>query len=188
MIRPKHRGMLTLILALALLLVGAGYYWGGGWQTPINTKDRAARGPLPSTELWVPGAAQLDTMQSLAVRLPELAQPSPTAPEGPPLVLFGQGVPAGDDGQGDGRIKALDGIYHLNLTMMAGPLRYCLLNDRLYAEGDPLPDGSEIVKIAHHGVLLAKGEETRWVLLPEDASPEPGSDHERHAGNGKGHS
>ena len=60
--------------------------------------------------------------------------------------------------------------YVLSLTLLAGPVRYCVLDGVFATEGTHLSDGTRVMKIENQRVLIARGNKLEWLPLKDDPS------------------
>ena len=178
--KRKYQGMLTMgLTALALLLSGV-YYRTGTWQT---TSLGMGRVPPTGTRTWTPTALQMGSIQKLADELPALAFPVSQRKDRLPLRLFGELSPEGGRGEIAGRTQAAN--YGLSLTVLAGPVRFCVIDGSLLAEGERLSDGARVVRIAHQKVLIATEGARKWLSLDDTPAAAPKTFYS-HAGPEKG--
>ncbi|MBT8340011.1 MAG: hypothetical protein HKP58_06170 [Desulfatitalea sp.] len=165
---PKYTGIGSVgvaVTALAMILL---YFFGGWWRpAPQRGLDVVASAPAA----WLPSQEQLEAMAQLSDRLTDLADPSPRRFRSASLALLGQ--PASSAGGSSKAVARNEGpTYVLSLTLLAGPVRYCILNANVVAEGERLRDGSLVVRIEARRVLLAGKHKQQWIAL-QDALDEP---------------
>lgn len=128
--------------------------------------------PLTSAG-WMPSAEQVKHMEQLLPKIKQLAEPGSRGNEPSPLYIFGQHVPRSG---AHGAYKQADAVrptYHLSLTLLAGPLRYCIVNGAFVSEGGQLADGAAVKKIDNQRVLIASERQMEWIYLQDPTQTTP---------------
>lgn len=162
--KRKHQGMVSLGVLVAIMLVVGTYYYSGLWH-----RNYSGNGPShpPLKDGWMPSKDQIETMQRLSGKLQTLATPDVGTAESAPLTVFGQRTtPSWRHGQ-DGDAFQGKTAHGLSMTLLAGPVRYCMVDGDFVAEGGRLKDGADVVKIEAKKVLIARGDKRTWVYLEE---------------------
>ena len=171
--RRKYHGIITIALLLLLLLGVGGYYKSGLWQK--TSVISGTMQPLTTTG-WVPSEEQVKQMQRLLPMMSQLAVPSPRKNAPSPLYLFGQRAPR-NGGHGTYAAEVTQPTYRLSLTLLAGPLRYCIVNGAFVSEGGQLADGAAVVKkIDNQRVLIANERQLEWIYLQDPTQTTPGAE------------
>lgn len=162
--KRKYQGMFSVCLLLAVVLLVGLYYHSGLWQRVYSGVGSV---PAPLADGWMPSADQIKTMQRLSDNLQALAAPAGGDAESTALTIFGQHTkPSWRRGQGDDAMQS--GTDHaLSMTLLAGPVRYCILGGAFVAEGARLKDGCDILKIENKRVLISRGTKKEWLYLEE---------------------
>ena len=166
--KRKHHGITVVVIALAALSAIGLYALTGRWQ-----KTNAGRRIPPQAAVHVktPTEQQARQMDRLFDRLPMLAAPGKRPVEAKKLTLFGYRAHAADEDwkkRRDSESLEQSG-FQLSLVVLTGFGRYCILDGNLISEGTQMEDGTVIVKIESHRVLVARDKERRWIYL-EDAT------------------
>jgi hypothetical protein len=167
--KRKHHGVIVLSVSLAAL-AAIGVYTGTGlWQ-----KEGAIKG-IPrqaAVHIKAPNEKQVNLMERLYDRMPLLAAPAKRPVAGKKLSLFGYQAPDGaafGDGVADHDNLAQSG-FRLSLVVLAGFNNYCIVDGKLMTEGARMDDGTRVLKIESHRVLVARNHERKWIYL-EDSAP-----------------
>jgi len=162
--RPKYFSMLAIFLSILILAAAA-------WLelAPLRGERLSFRAEpvMPLAELKVPPKSVLEQMDYLERRMHMLSAPPPQIRQRVDLSGLGY-VPlvAADPGQAAGESAENTGPdYQLTLAFDGRVKRYCVIDDRLYAEGAVLPDGATIVKIESRRVLIAKESLRQWLNI-----------------------
>jgi len=167
--KRKYNGIIAVVIAAAAVGAVAAYAGSGLWR---SNEEVRRHGPSALSNIKVPSQSQMAQMEKLKDHLAQLASPVKRKTVERPLVLFGYRGPdrtsRGED-QSDG-----EGIDHrrlqLSLTLQAGLNNYCILDGKFMAEGAHLADGTAVLKIESHRVLVALNQERRWIYLQEPQS------------------
>lgn len=171
--KQKHKGIISIGLMVAAILVIVGYYYSGWWHKATEPPVKVVEPPKSS---WTPTDGQLETIGRLSGRLPVLAYPAAKAMAPTSLALFGQRPEslgaAGATGHGNTKRG-----YVLSLTLVAGPMRYCIINGSFLTEGARMDDGSIVAKIENNRVLLATNDERQWVMLDDGQASSENATH-----------
>lgn len=182
--KRKFQGMLSVGVILALVLVVGAYYYSGVWH-----RNYSGNGPShpPLQDGWMPSKDQIKIMQHLSGKLQTLATPVGGTAEPSPLTVFGQrAAPSWRHGQGgDGSQGTI--AHGLSMTLLAGPVRYCIVDGAFVPEGGRLKDGANIIKIEDKRVLIARGDNRKWVYL-EETPPAADGENASNTLTGKGSS
>lgn len=160
--KPRYHGIFSVVLFAATLLIGGVYYYSGWWR---SAGTRIQGTPAPPAHAWVPSSRQIDAMQQLAAELPMLASPAARAGGAASLQLFGQRAETDLQEMTASRQVNEEIVHHLSLTLMAGPVRYCIIDGDFYTEGAQLPDGAVVVAIDHQRVLLVRNDTMQWITM-----------------------
>lgn len=167
--KNKHHGLLSVLITMAALVGICGYALSGVWKmsTPAFRNHQVV-GPQGSR----PTEGQVRRMMNLLDRLPLLAKPTQRAAEPRQLTLFGdrKSTVAGHDGDSLGAGDFQSRRWRLSLTVAAGVQRFCVIDGAFLAEGDHLPDGSQVRSIESQRVMLSFNLENRWIYLNEEES------------------
>ncbi len=166
--KRKHHGIIVVAVALAAMTAIGVYALTGEWQ---KTDAGRRMPPQAAVHIKVPSEQQVRQMDRLMDRLPMLAAPGKRLVEAKELTLFGYQAPALDeDGKARRESENLEQSgFQLSLVVLAGVGRYCILDGNLVSEGTQMEDGTAILKIESHRVLVARKKERRWIYL-EDAT------------------
>ncbi len=171
--KRKHQGVWVVGVALTAIATIGVYALTGGWR--IN--HEAAQLPrLTTPPIKVPDAHQVREMDRLYDRLHLLAAPHRRAVAAKKLSLFGYQEPAM---MSDGRPRQdagslADNDFKLSLVVVDGSGSFCIVDGNLLAEGDRMEDGTQILKIESHRVLVARNREQKWIYLdyePDHETP-----------------
>lgn len=185
--KNKHHGMVAVISGIIALAAVGGYAASGIWRS--NEVIRRLP-PLPALQLKVPTEQQVRQMEDLYTRLDQLAAPSARSVAGQALTLFGYRGPAASDsdsGDGDGDHKRL-AIRQLSLIVLAGINSYCIIDGQFMPEGATMDDGTQVLKIESHRVLVATKYDQRWLYLEDEQPPSADGSHLSTLKQGKGQS
>jgi len=172
--KHKHHGVWVVGVALTAFAAIGVYALTGEWRI----KDGVARLPRPATlQIQVPDAQQVREMDRLYGRLPLLAAPHKRAVAAKKLSLFGYQDPAMT---ADGRRKRDDGSlaengFKLSLVVVDGAGSFCIVDGAFLSEGDRMEDGTQILKIESHRVLVARNREQKWIYLDYEPDHETSS-------------
>ncbi len=164
--KQKYKGILSAVMALSAVLAILGYYYSGWWQPERVTQPRVV---TPAASSWTPNKQQLETISRLSGQLSMLTHPSAKSMRQSTLAMFGQHPMPSGQGQRSGYEGARP-VYALTLTMVAGPVRYCIINGSLLSEGNRMADGAVVARIETKRVLITLKEERQWVQLDEETS------------------
>ena len=162
--KSRYKGICTLVLFTLVVVMAGFYYFSGAWQSdPV----KAGLGRIPPDTVKVPSTAQLRTMRELMPRLTAMAYPSPTDASAVSMVLFGQEDAPVAGGRGDQGIIAggSGGQHQLSITVLAGAVRFCILDGTFLVEGAVLEDGAVLGCIENKRVQLVKQGQVIWVPL-----------------------
>jgi hypothetical protein len=160
--KRKYHGMLSVGALLTVMVSIGGYYYSGLWRQVYAGPEATA---APVADVWVPSQEQIQSMARLSGTLHALAVPTARSDGASPLLLFGQRLPHLGSGSGPVESAAAQG---LSLTLLAGPVRYCVVNGDFVAEGTRLESGARIVKIEHRRALISSGEKMEWLYIEDD--------------------
>ncbi|MGD9366205.1 MAG: hypothetical protein PVH87_10930 [Desulfobacteraceae bacterium] len=167
--KRKYHGVTVLSVSMAALAAMGVYMGTGLWQ------NRESHNRIPqraAINIKVPAEKQVRLMEKLYGRMPLLAVPAKRPVAGKKLSLFGYQVPD-QAAIGDG-IAAKDALeqsgFQLSLVVLAGLNNYCIVDGKFMAEGAHMEDGTRVLKIESHRVLVARNHERKWIYL-EDAAP-----------------
>ncbi len=166
--KRKHHGILAVAIALAAFAAIGIYTLTGQWQ---KTDTIRRMPPQTAVTVKVPTDQQVRQMDRLFDRLPMLAAPQKRVVEAKKLTLFGyQPSVLVEDGMGKRTSEGLhQDEFQLSLVVLAGVGRYCIIDGNLVSEGTRMEDGTAILKIESHRVLVSRDKERRWIYL-EDAT------------------
>lgn len=167
--KRKHHGMVVAGIALAVTAAVGVYTMTGRWQKTDTVRRMP---PQAAIHLKVPSSQQVQQMDRLYDLLPKLAAPAKRTVAAKKLALFGyQGDALAADRGGDRGAESLEQSgFRLSLVILAGFGRYCIIDGDFVSEGTRMEDGTAILKIESHRVLVARNEERKWIYL-EDAAP-----------------
>jgi hypothetical protein len=159
--KPKHDGLLTVVVAAAAVLAAAvlGVLNHPGYMGQLLS---SAVKPLPQVRM--PDAASLERMGQLERRIERLRQPSNPEPASVDLALFGH-YPASliKSGSLAGRSGA-DGLEpKVSLAFFSPTRRFCIIDGVFYAEHARLQDGGTIAKIEARRVLILRNGVKKWI-------------------------
>lgn len=164
--KRKYQGMISVALAAIVILLTGGYYRSGLWRT-VQVESGPVHAPVADS--WMPSEEQVQAMHHISGVLNLLAAPTARGVDPSPLALFGQrdagtekNTPGGRHGDPE---KA---TYGLSLTLLAGPVRYCIVDGAFVVEGGRLEDGTAVMKIDNQRVLIAKDHELAWIYMNDD--------------------
>lgn len=162
--KRKYQGMFSVCLLLAVVLLAGLYGYSGIWRRAYSGVGSV---PAPLADGWMPSPDQIKTMQRLSDNLQALAAPAGWDAESSALTIFGQHTKSSwRRGQGGDAMQS--GTDHeLSMTLLAGPVRYCIVGGAFVAEGARLKDGCDILKIENKRVLIARGTQKEWLYLAE---------------------
>ena len=167
--KHKYRGMISVIVSLAALVLAGGYFGSGIWVKSGQHGGFRSSGGL---QIEVPSERQVHRMQALSQRLAVLAHPVDRATASSTLTLFGYQPPDVADRDGwEASNDFLNAQRGLSLTVAAGTQRFCVIDGVFLTEGDQLPDGSRVLKIESQRVLLALDMQSRWIFFNPDENP-----------------
>jgi len=164
--KDKYQGIVSMGVVILLFLSVGGYYSSGWWvRTP------QFKGPVqpPVVDGWMPSPEQIQTMAHFSGSLPALARPEARGAAPANLLLFGQNIQSDADPQGNpGHARTAGNTPSLSLTLLAGPIRYCIVDGAFVAEGARLADGTAVMKIDNQKILIAKDRRVEWIHMEED--------------------
>ncbi len=169
--KRKYQGIVSVIILLLLPVLVGVYYKSGIWRKTLLPTGKPVS-PLTSGS-WMPTDEQIKSIDELLPDLAVLSTPSPRDSKPAPLFILGQrsyggaGTKAQDDSDDD-KIA-----YTLSMTLLAGPIRYCIVDGDFVTEGARLADGAAVMRIDKQRVLISKNRKRQWIHL-DDASIEPG--------------
>jgi hypothetical protein len=171
--KHKHHGVWAVGVALTAFAAIGVYALTGEWRI----KGGVARLPRQTTlQIQVPDARQVREMDRLYGRLHLLAAPHKRAVAAKKLSLFGYQEPEMTaDGRRKGDAGSLaDNDFKLSLIVVDGSGSFCIVDGAFLAVGDRMEDGTQILKIESHRVLVARNREQKWIYLdyePEHETP-----------------
>jgi hypothetical protein len=157
--RSKHGSLLAV--SLSVLAVAAAI-----WievSRPRGEDGRAAPMPsLPLSQVKAPQRSELEKMDFFERRMHLLAAPPKPVRSRADLSALGY-LPVDHARPDNNGVEATVPEYRLSLAFKGPEKRYCIIDDRLYAEGAVLPDGATIVRIESRRVLIDKESLRKWV-------------------------
>lgn len=164
--KRKHSGIMVAAVALTAVSAIGIYTLTGRWQ---KTDAGRRSPPQAAAHIKVPTEQQVREMDRLFDRLPMLAEPVKRPVDANKLTLFGYHAPVWDaDGKKRRESESLEQSgFQLSLVVLAGFGRYCILDGDLVSEGTHMEDGTAILKIESHRVLVARDKERRWIYLKD---------------------
>lgn len=185
--KRRYHGLVAIISGVVTLVAIGAYVGSGLWR---STKV-PWRPILPAAlNIKVPTDQQVRQMERLFVRLDQLALPSVRSVAAKSLTLFGYhdpstlGVGENDTDQDHmGR-----GKWQLSLTVQAGIKNYCVIDGKFLAQGARMDDGTQVLKIESHRVLILTQKEQHWIYLEDDLSPSTNTTQHMISNHGKGQS
>lgn len=164
--KRKYHGVWVAGVALAALAAIGVYTLAGEWQI----RDGGRRFPRQAVPLIkVPTQGQVREMDRLYDQLHLLAVPGKRRVAAKKLSLFGyrEAMLAPDRG-GERDDRSLEeSEFQLSLVVLAGFGRYCIVDGDFLAEGDRMEDGTQILKIENHRVLITRNRQRKWIYLDE---------------------
>lgn len=166
--KRKYHGVTVLSVSMAALAAVGVYVGTGLWQ-----KEGTIKGipPRSTISIKVPTEKQVRLMERLYDRMPLLAVPAKRPVAGKKLTLFGYKAPdraAFGDGIAEKDSLEQSG-FQLSLVVLAGFNNYCIVDGKFITEGARMDDGTRVLKIESHRVLVARNHERKWIYL-EDAA------------------
>ena len=186
--KKRYHGIATAVIGLVAMGAVGGFYGSGVWQIPME-RPAGRLAPDAMGRIKVPSTDQVHQMTHLYGRLEQLASPSARTRAAQSLTLFGYRDDRLADRDAD---DAPDGSagwdLRLTLTVLAGIRNYCILGGDFLAEGAAMASGGQIVKIEAHRVLVARGQERRWIYLDDDQAVSAVTNEPVKAAPGKGRS
>lgn len=163
--KRKYEGILSVCALLTMMLLVGLYYYSGFWRR-VYTPSGSAQ--VPFVDGWMPTEAQIESIHQLSNSLQALAVPTDRNNEPSPLTLFGQhSAPTWGRGEKTDDQEG-DAVLGLSMTLLAGPVRYCIVNGAFTAEGAQLRGGARILQVENQRVLIARGNKTEWLYLEDD--------------------
>lgn len=152
-------GLMGLAVVFAVLWFG----YGQPKHTLQATQNRLP--PMPTINM--PSPQLMSEIERFEGRLHRLAVPTAGRKTPPDLRLLGYHVqePFTPTTYTGNEIQPVDIEYSLTFAFASPKKRYCMINGTLYSEGDRLPDGGRILKIASNRVLIGKDGFQKWVLM-----------------------
>lgn len=166
--KPKYFGL----VGICLVVVSAGAtLWFEAFHCPGLGHGTAFKPITPLADIAVPDKAVLRRMDLLERSMPILAAPLPQMRKPSDLSAFGyvEVSPAGGKWAAGSEGRGQTASHRLSLAFEGSAKRFCVIDNRLYAEGAQLPDGATIIKIESRRVLIAKKSFQQWLAM--DPSP-----------------
>jgi hypothetical protein len=141
----------------------------GLWQKTDVIKRIPLRAAI---NIKVPTDKQVRQMERLYDRMELLAAPAKRQVAAKKLSLFGyQGPEAAAAGIGNTEPQGLEeSRFHLSLVVLAGLNNYCIVDGNFMAEGARMDDGTQVLKIESHRVLIARNHERKWIYLQSETT------------------
>ncbi len=166
--KRKQHGMVVFGVAIAAVAAIALYAVSGRWRG----SEVVRRSPLQAEiQVKVPTEEQVRQMERLYDRLPMLAEPREREVAATPLSLFGYQATTSDEKRRRSSESLGQSELALSLVVVAGVGSYCIIDGDFVSEGTRMEDGTAILKIESHRVLVARGLERKWIYLQDaDAS------------------
>ena len=161
--RPKHLSLLAVLFSILIIGLAA---WLELAAMRGGARKADSKPEMPLSELKVPAEPVLARMDFLERRMHLLTAPVPRMRKRAdlsglgyvPLVTVNPGMATGEKSASNAGPD-----HRLTLAFDGRVKRYCVIDDRLYAEGAVLPDGATIVKIESRRVLIAKESLQQWL-------------------------
>jgi hypothetical protein len=172
--KRKHHGVWVVGVALTAFAAIGVYALTGEWRI----KDGVERLPPQTTlQIQVPDEQQVREMDRLYDRLHVLAAPHKRDVAAKKLSLFGYQDPAMTaDGRRERDAGSLaENEFQLSLVVLDDSGSFCIVDGAFLAEGDRMDDGTQILKIESHRVLVARNREQKWIYLDHEPDHEPSS-------------
>lgn len=167
--KRKYHGVIVAGMAMAVIVVVSGYAGSGLWQKT----EAVSRIPHPAViDVKAPSETQVRQMDRLYERMHALAAPSKRNVAARKLSLFGYQGPGNADadlGGNDGSLEQAG--FQLTLVVLAGFGSYCIVDGNFMAEGAQMDDGTKVLKIESHRVLIARRHERKWIYLENQSTP-----------------
>lgn len=165
--KRKYQGVAVLSMGVIAITAIGLYFASGMW---IGS-DAVANAPRrKAIHIKVPTDEQVQQMDKLYDRMGMLTVPSQRKVAGEKLSLFGY------QGRKQSvavlREKELEGLgrreFQLSLVVVAGIQNYCIIDGSFMAEGASMDDGTKVLKIESHRVLIARNQERKWIYLRDE--------------------
>jgi hypothetical protein len=165
-VKRKYQGALSAGAFAAMMALVGLYYYSGLWRQ-VYTPTGSVHAPF--VDNWMPSKDQINAIHRLSNSLQSLAVPSDRTVEPCALTLFGQrSMPAWHRGQGGDDAASSVFLHGLSLTLLAGPVRYCVVDGAFILEGSQMKDGSRVLKVENQRVLIARDNKVQWLYLKDD--------------------
>jgi len=164
--KRRYHGIVVVGIVLAVMAAIAFYTYTGHWQNPDAVRRLP---PQAGMHLKVHSGEQVLQMDRLYDRLPKLAAPEKRPVAANKLTLFGYEEAAlAASRKGDRDSESLEpNDFRLSLVILAGFGRYCIIDGDFVSEGTRMEDGTAILKIESHRVLVARDQERLWIYLED---------------------
>ena len=163
--KRKHYATLIIVIILASVSAGVVQFSSG---LGIN---RPARPSMiesgHQTSISAPESKSINEMKRLEKIMPLLTNPSGSDSAGAQLGLFGDYTFGGKAVRtaGSKAPSSSQTDYSLSLAFYCNKNRFCVIDDKFYAEGATLPDGWDIVLVELDRVLIKNNNISKWITF-----------------------
>ena len=163
----KRKHYATLIIVVILASVSAGVVqFSNGLGTNRPARPSMIK-PGHQVSVSVPENRSIKEMKRLEKIMPLLTNPSGSNSAGAQLGLFGDYTFGGKAVRtaGSNASSSSQTDYSLSLAFYCNENRFCVIDDKFYAEGATLPDGWEIVLVELDRVLIKNKNLSKWITF-----------------------
>lgn len=179
--KRRFYGLLSMGVCIAALgaVIGYGVYLAGD----MKTKGRIKAFKLPE-EVTIPDETVMEQVDELYSKLYGLTVLEDDQ-AGIALGCFGYKppeqsyTPGRSAGPRSAHFHSQDPeesfSYSLTLAFASNKKRFCMIDGKLYANHQTLPDKAKIIAIEHDRVLVRKNKMAKWIYLEQEALPPEGN-------------